>query len=69
VLDYFLEGSEAYRRIIVVAGFEMFLGISFSVVENVEHFSFFVFEVVSVYFKLLLHLELLALKGRISSVR
>ena len=51
MLDYFLGGSEAYRRIIVVAGFKMFLGISFSAVEDVEHFGFFVFKVVSIHLR------------------
>jgi len=68
MLDYSLGGNEAHRRIIVVAGFEMFLGISFSAVENVEHFGFLVLEVVGIHPELPLHLELPALKGGIGSV-
>ena len=47
----------------------MFLGISSSTVKEVEHPSFLVFKVVSVHLEFSLNLELLALKGRVDSIR
>ena len=69
MLNYFLNGSKAYKRIIIIVGFKMFLNISFSVVKDIEHFSFFIIKVVSIYLKFLLYLKLLALKSRINSIR
>ena len=47
----------------------MFLGISSRTIEEVQHLSFFALKVVCVDLKLPLDLQLLALKGRISSIR
>jgi hypothetical protein len=68
VLDHFLSSSEAYKRIIVIVGFEVFLGISFSMVKDIEHFVFLVLKIVGIPLELPLHLELLALEGRIDYI-
>ena len=46
----------------------MFLGISFSIVEDIEHFVFLVLKMVSIPLELPLYLELLALEGRIDPI-
>ena len=47
----------------------MLISIASSTIEEVKHFSLLVFVVVSVHLEFALHLELLALKGGISSIR
>ena len=69
VLNYLLNIGEAHLRLIVVAGAEVFLGISSSTVKEVKHSGFLVFKVVSVYLEFSLNLELLALKSRVDFIR
>jgi len=45
------------------------IGITSSAIEEVKHFGLLVFVVVRVHLEFALHLKLLALKGRISSIR
>ena len=47
----------------------MLISIASSAIEEVKHFGLLVFVVVSVHLEFALHLELLALKGGISSIR
>jgi len=47
----------------------MLLGVASSTIKEVKHFSLLVFVVISIHLKFALHLKLLALKGRISSIR
>jgi hypothetical protein len=68
VLDHLLSSGEAYLRLIVVLGLQVFLSVSSSTVEEVQHFGFFVFEVVGVHLELSLNLEFLAFESRVDFI-
>ena len=69
MLNHLLNTGKAHLRLIVVAGTEVLLGISSSAVKKVKHPGFLVFKMVSVYLEFFLNLELLALEGRVNSIR
>jgi hypothetical protein len=68
VLDHLLSSGEAYLRLIVVSGLQVFLGISSSTVKEVQHFGFFIFGVVGVHLELSLNLEFPAFESRVDSI-
>jgi hypothetical protein len=68
MLDHLLSSSEAHLRLVVVLGLEVSLGVSSSTVEEVQHFSFFVFKVVGVHPELSLNLEFPAFESRVDSI-
>lgn len=69
MLNHLLNAYEAHLGPVVLARLEVFLGITSGTIEEVEHFGLLIFKVVIVHSKLPFYLELLALEGRVDSIR
>ena len=69
MLKHLLNAYEAHLRLVVVLSLKMLLGVFSSAIKKVKHLSLLVFKVVSVYLKFALHLEPLALKGKVNFIK